>query len=494
MKKVIWFIWLFLFMQVGVAYSDITTGLVSFYPLNQNFLQSASKVSDIGSGSNHGTVNGNPVIGADSTAFATTDYFNCGSDSSLRITGDRTLTAWIELSVGTYPDAGTNWTLLFNESFNVDGFVWRIGGSNGKQYLRTNQAAVNTIQPSNTAIGNNTLRFIAVVISSGTLTFYLDGSPDGGGAITAQVASNQDFSIGAGAQSFVGSLSDVRIYSRALSSDDVAELYALGRDSMATPAPSGSVGYHATGLTSADSRCSFAAGDSWLAWDALDFSGYAGAGWFIRLVDSSGNYAEGYSGAVGSGETLGSELQTYWNMEAGDPPTGWTSLSGSTLSSVADERTGGAGSKSLNVVYGTGSTVAYSGHFGSTGMLIFGSVWMRNIDATSISVGMYAHESTFAPVTSTSWTNRTIYKIRADNGAYYARVTGSVGESSRFDDLSMKQITEPAATAIHILDGPSGSSGWAKVDSGFDYNDVVEISIIPNATMTGVTATGVSTQ
>ena len=54
-------------------------------------------------------------------------------------------------------------------------------------------------------------------------------------------------------------------------------------------------GYHGTGLTSADSRCSFAAGDSWLAWSALDFSAYGQSGkWFVRLTDSAGAIAEGY--------------------------------------------------------------------------------------------------------------------------------------------------------------------------------------------------------
>ncbi len=118
--------------------------------------------------------------------------------------------------------------------------------------------------------------------------------------------------------------------------------------------PAFGAGYHATGLTAADSRCSFADSYSWLEWDGLDFSAYGTGNWFIRLTDTNGLVAEGYSGSLGSGETLGGE-----------------------------------------------------------------------------------------------------------------------------DEVSLKQVTEPSATAIHILDGPAGSSGWAKVETGFAYNDIVEIEIVP---------------
>jgi len=149
------------------------------------------------------------------------DYIDCGSDASLRIIGDRTLTAWVKLSAGTYPNAGTNWNIMLNESYQNYGFMWRIAGTAGRQVFRTSQAGASSTQLSSTSIGNNTLHFLCVVISSGTLTFYKDGVSDGGGLITAQVASSSDFHISNNGQAMDGLIDKPQIFSRALSLPEI---------------------------------------------------------------------------------------------------------------------------------------------------------------------------------------------------------------------------------------------------------------------------------
>ena len=162
------------------------------------------------------------------------DYVDCGSDDSLRITGDRTLSAWVRLSAGTFPDATTNWIIAYNEDYQDYGFVWDIKGSTARQYFRTSQAGAYTYQTSNTALENNTWYHLAVVISSGTLTFYLDGVADGGGAITAQVPSTYPFLISRSIRTFDGILDEIRVQNTALTANEIEVLYKSGADTLLT--------------------------------------------------------------------------------------------------------------------------------------------------------------------------------------------------------------------------------------------------------------------
>ena len=70
----------------------------------------------------------------------------------------------------------------------------------------------------------------------------------------------------------------------------------------------------------------------------------------------------------------------------------------------------------------------------------------------------------------------------------------SDGDLIYFYGVIVDRFTEPAATGIHILDGPGGSEAWAEIDSSFNYNDIVEIEILPAATAQGVTLNSVSIQ
>jgi len=162
------------------------------------------------------------------------DYVDCGSDASLRITGDRTLSAWVKLSAGTFPDASKYWTIINNEDYQDFGFTWRINGAHGRQYFRTNQAGAYTYRYSNTSLENNTWYHLAVVISSGTLTFYLDGVADGGGAITAQVPSTDPFLISHTPLIFDGILDEIRVQNTALTANEIEVLYKSGADTLLT--------------------------------------------------------------------------------------------------------------------------------------------------------------------------------------------------------------------------------------------------------------------
>lgn len=148
--------------------------------------------------------------------------------------------------------------------------------------------------------------------------------------------------------------------------------------------------------------------------------------------------------------TLGAELVSNGDMETGSPPTGWTALASAALASVEDERTGGAGSKSIGVTHnGTsnpGGRVAVTTVAGAWYQLIW---WRKNIDASHTNGYLLKSDGsvvivTFPSNTSTSWV-RQLGTGHAGNWTASAvwcfAITSTLARSGRFDDVSVKQIT-----------------------------------------------------
>lgn len=59
------------------------------------------------------------------------------------------------------------------------------------------------------------------------------------------------------------------------------------------------------------------------------------------------------------------------------------------------------------------------------------------------------------------------------------------------DNVSVKRVLTPSAAGVYILNGPTGSAGWASIHSSFDYNAITDIQITPAASLSGVSVSGV---
>ena len=195
----------------------------------------------------------------------------------------------------------------------------------------------------------------------------------------------------------------------------------------------------------------------------------------LTLTDSAGKKLVGYIKAAGTGETYGSELITNGDMEAGNPPTGWSPNGGSTLSSVADERTSGSGSKSMNAVRGTSPIPAFNGATAISLGLYRCSAWYRNIDAISVYAAFSGGMGglILASTASTDWTYGEAYGTSTTTNAQgNAFLVGAVGVQGRYDDMSQKQVLTPAVTGVTITSTADGSTfNWASKEAGFNYND-----------------------
>lgn len=156
-------------------------------------------------------------------------------------------------------------------------------------------------------------------------------------------------------------------------------------------------------------------------------------------------------------QSLGSETFTNGNCETGDPPTGW-GLGSSTLSSAADERTGGSGSKSLNVARNGGDFGYGSQNITVTpGAWYQFSGWYRNVNASS---GAYIRLAGGGDVQSpeiatTTWKEWRYINRRTSSPSFvrgYSHATVD-GQSARFDDFSFKKITPNAQAVMPASDG-----------------------------------------
>jgi len=164
-------------------------------------------------------------------------------------------------------------------------------------------------------------------------------------------------------------------------------------------------------------------------------------------------------------QSLGDELVLNWNMEAGDPPTSWSVRNNSTLSSVADERTGGAGIAALKIAEidtnypGAQQSInVTAGWFETTG-------WFKKVDhAVHYAVRNGTNGGDLFPyftVTSLDWTSCSmIFSTigKTPNNVITPIINGQVklgaGTELRTDDISIKRITlnaqqtMPSANAI----------------------------------------------
>jgi len=141
------------------------------------------------------------------------------------------------------------------------------------------------------------------------------------------------------------------------------------------------------------------------------------------------------------------ELLTNGDMEAGEPPTGWTA-SQSLLSSVADERTGGAGSKSINVAKNGTTPITYQMFAETKGDLFVVHVWFKNIDATT-GGALTVTNSSIADVAAlfpsdVAWKEYLFAGWVTGVGApavVFQTIGNTNGQSCRFDDASVKKLT-----------------------------------------------------
>ena len=163
----------------------------------------------------------------------TDNYVTMGSPSSLDITGDMTLSIWVNT------DQNTQYTALFSKR-NGSGrqfyFYLRNDSGNKNVSLQTQPpgGSISQMNTSGNPITLNTWHHVAAVIKSGVTngtTIYVDGNAVGTGTMMLASNSTADFTIGSnqGTDNFFdGKLDEAAIFNTALSASDITSIYNSG--------------------------------------------------------------------------------------------------------------------------------------------------------------------------------------------------------------------------------------------------------------------------
>jgi hypothetical protein len=213
--------------------ADITTGLQASY----DFVNPATIGTDGSVNANHGTLSpanaawaNDPIRGGVLTltpTAASKGYLQVPDSPSLSMTGDLTLAAFI--NVGSYTNFnGIVGKTAVNQPASYD--LYLVQNTGQPRLFRGNGTGINGSATATAPIPIGQWHFLTVTHAGNAVNFYVDGVPTASGSIaTTMVDADTPLYIGSRADQVTaleGSMDAVRIYDRALSAVDVAELYA----------------------------------------------------------------------------------------------------------------------------------------------------------------------------------------------------------------------------------------------------------------------------
>lgn len=159
------------------------------------------------------------------------DAITFGTNNSLNPSGDISLEAWVY-----FTNFNTEWNIIATKWFNDSGSTMNSdfhyaakATSNGSGIIKQNLYTTNNSNIySNTTLTTNTWYLLGfTIINSGTLTFYLNGQPDGTSSpVSRAVSTNSSFLIGdprAVTNAPIGRIGSFRYYNRALSAAEITQ-------------------------------------------------------------------------------------------------------------------------------------------------------------------------------------------------------------------------------------------------------------------------------
>lgn len=218
-------------LLVGPAWADITTGLKGFWKFNE---ASGTSTADE-TGANPGTLTDGATLGAVGKIGTAIQFngsvsrVNFGAGAALDITGTQlTIAAWVYISGNAGSDGLTCLYCRDNGSNNYQ-VRFLLNDARTQMTLQLNGGGVGS-STAFTAWTLNTWHHVAMVYNGTAVTFYADNVAVGGPSSSVSIASQATFQAqaGRGYSNFFGMngrLDSLHIYSRALTSGDINELY-----------------------------------------------------------------------------------------------------------------------------------------------------------------------------------------------------------------------------------------------------------------------------
>ncbi len=229
---------------IGTSYENrLTNGLVGFWTMDGKDISGATVADKSGQG-NNGTISGaTPTMGKVGQGLkfdGVDDLVDTGSATSLDNLGPLTFSLWTNHK--GYGESGLGYMLSKNGDF-ASGFVFgnRVTNSNvefGVSYSTTDLfvQAVDVLTSSHFNTWNHWVVTWDGTTESDNVHIYKNGvdvttnRTDGVGSRQSDASNNLLIGNNAGmSRTFDGKLDEVRVYNRALSADEVKQLYRMGQ-------------------------------------------------------------------------------------------------------------------------------------------------------------------------------------------------------------------------------------------------------------------------
>jgi hypothetical protein len=215
--------------------SFLTNGLIAYYPFNGN-------ANDAAGNGNNGTVNG-LTLTTDRFGNLNSAYAFPGipskditiNSTNLLMQMPFSCCVWVNFSGGNYNPR------IVCLAQNYSGYEIATAGTGSFRQIglddETTAGGYSVISPDSFAAG--VWHHVAAVWDTNKMTLYVDGRSEGATTIEGQIFYNGGFgtqwlptigdscSFGDPNDLFAGAINDVRFYNRALSSNEVAQLYAI---------------------------------------------------------------------------------------------------------------------------------------------------------------------------------------------------------------------------------------------------------------------------
>lgn len=194
-------------------------------------------------GSNNGAYNGfdatSTVAGIDGTAQyfdGTNDKISIADNSDFTFTSDFTLSAWIKHSGAAEASNGDGWRVISQQTTGANHFMMRVndssGGTNGTVGVSFYSGSVYGVN-STTNVKDGQWHHIVGVRQGSDLHIYIDGVLDNTtssvstGTIDVSGTVNIGNKPGNDEEKFSGAIDDVRVYQKALTSDEISDMYNI---------------------------------------------------------------------------------------------------------------------------------------------------------------------------------------------------------------------------------------------------------------------------
>src|SRR3989338_7110958 len=227
------------FVAENITKAEIKTGVMGWWKFDD--ASSANPADSSGQGNNASTttmVAGDWVAGKVRTALsfpgltgASARYVSIPRSSSLNLSTALTLCAWM------YPRAGTNNGIIHKGTLANGQPDYGFGISTTNRILFRLNGAASDVNSTNNSLPFNTWTHACGTYDKVKQILYINGMVNNSTTFSANITDTANSQVFVGvyyssSYTFNGNVDDVRIYNRALSSNEVKELYAWPRRSI----------------------------------------------------------------------------------------------------------------------------------------------------------------------------------------------------------------------------------------------------------------------